>query len=249
LRMEDLPIELLFCIVERIEDPLSFLYFSLACKKVNQVCKDEVTLERMKLKFSKKHVSLQHLFLNPGNERVCIRHFSTLPCGWKYGEDIIWNYKVKLQLTIKGDGLCLQGIVDYQDKLPACRREWKDDKLFGKETAWHANGNILFLREWNDDGRLEGEEQQWYDDGTLKEHSFRYNGDLEGVQRGWHEDGTPSFVRLWRKGIQEGTEKQWNPEGELIVHTEWPHSSKGKKIDLLKKKTKRRSFFGRRKDK
>ena len=248
--MQWLPVELLAYIIQEMPNSSSFYNIALVCKRITKICQDPIIQHSLKLKFSTRHITLQNLLLTPGNERVCIRQFSTLPCGWKYGEDSVWNFRATLELTIKEDGsLRLQGLVDYSDKLPAGLRRWEDGKLVGEETTFHTNGKISIIHTYCD-GFLEGEEQQRYDNGTPKETSFWHLGKLEGVQQGWYEDGTPSFVRLWRCGRQEGKEQEWNELGELTKNLIWPHNASGKVRDQLRTKKKKKYFpslFKRRK--
>ena len=233
-----MPNELLNIILGFLDSPQAFQNCSLTCKKLAILCQDKEVQYTSKNRFAKRQTSLLNLILHPGGERIFIRHHYILPNGTKYGEETIWNHSVKLQLMLRDSGLCLQGVVDTQDKILANRKYWEDGRVVGEELAFFSNGKEQFVRFWNDQGNLHGEEIVWYENGNMKAKNYRENGVLEGVQQGWYEEGNSSFVRLWHNGVLEGPEKQWDKQGQLTTHVIWPVNNKGKKIDCLKKQRK-----------
>lgn len=235
----NIPKELLILIIELLDDPISFRNVSLSCKYLSNICQDPIVQYGAKLRFTTKHTSLLNLVLQPGGERVYIRHHCTLPCGTKFGEETTWNHSVKLQLLLREGGLCLQGVVDVKDKILANKKWWEDDRVVGEELGFFPDGKVQFVRFWDPEGNLDGEEQIFYDNGNLKVKNYRQNGVLEGVQQGWFREGNRSFVRLWRKGVLEGPEKEWNEIGELTTHVVWPVNNKGKRLDILKSNRKK----------
>jgi len=228
-----LPEELLVIIIDFIDDLDTFQNIALTSRRLSWLCADMYVLARKKSRFTQNAASLLDLILIPGEERVLIQHSPVLPCGWKHGEELVWNHAVRLQLMIRDGGVCLQGLIDVKDKKIAHRRHWQDDRMVGEEEKFFSNGQREYSRHYDVQGLLDGEEQFWYEDGTLKERNFRRNGILEGVQQAWFADGSPSLLRMWRDGNLEGVEKQWNESGELITHIEWPVHQRGKRKDLL----------------
>ena len=231
-----LPDEIIILIISQISDAKTFANLSKTCKRINRITQDKKLQHETKLKFSQKFTSLFNLILEPGNERVFIKYFQTLPCGWKYGEEVVWNHGVQLQLVIRDGGLCLQGLIDLEDKMQFSSAYWNNNQMYGEEKNYFPNGNIHFIRFWNEKSLLDGEEKIWYGNGNVKALNYRISGCLEGVQQAWYENGNHCFVRLWRNGQLEGPEKHWTADGKLVSHFHWKN---GKRVNLLQKQSKK----------
>jgi len=226
--MPHVPDEIILNIINQISDAPTFQSFSLVCCRISRITQDPSIQHLIKTKFCVSVTSI--LAVTPQEETgiVSIRYHQQLPCGQFYGQDSVWTYSVQLPANYQDENDLPKNLVDSaSSKLQVSTRTWKDNVIVGEERGYFPDGNLQFIRYWNENGMLDGEEKIFYPNGQVRAHNFRCNGVLEGVQQAWYEHGGRCFVRLWRNGVREGPEKYWSKDGRLTQRV-W---RKGKKSD------------------
>ena len=110
---------------------------------------------------------------------------------------------------------------------------YKDGKIHGLITNWHANGQKCaiasmrdgevpgqFLGNWDRNGEpvvpfTDGLFTKWHDNGKMKAEWTFKDGKMNGPSNFWHENGQKQAERVW-KDDELISEKYWNSKGEEV---------------------------------
>lgn len=97
-------------------------------------------------------------------------------------------------------------------------RYWKLNlRLEHEYTAWYSNGT-LYKRAFYRNDKLHGESMIWFPNGCMSEQSFFKNGEREGHCITWFDDGQLRSRWFYQNGKIEGTSTLWDPDGATHVH-------------------------------
>lgn len=75
------------------------------------------------------------------------------------------------------------------------------------------NGTVEQINQYNEDGKLDGEQLEWHDNGHQWYIMQRKNGNLHGEQKLWYENGQQEFIHHLKNGSLHGDQCEWYPNG------------------------------------
>jgi hypothetical protein len=210
-----LPSELLMNIVSHIEDARTFYNFSLVCNQTGMLSQSKDVQQQMKNRFARNIFEVLSHDDSISSTVVITRQYSVLPDGSQFGDDTVSHVDalVGMEMTASLLRTLPQHILS--------KRTWNHGIVVGTEVGYHLNGQLHFIRQWDQNGVLDGEEKVYYENGIMQAQQFYRTGLLEGVQQAWYASGQNCFIRFWRNGVQENYERHWNKQGQLICHQIW----------------------------
>lgn len=85
------------------------------------------------------------------------------------------------------------------------------------EESFYQSGQ-LWIREFFQNGKRDGERKVWYRNGQIFVSSFYRSGNPEGIHIGWHENGSPGMRDFYRNGRVDGECKFWGRDGRAYSH-------------------------------
>ncbi|MBW1298985.1 toxin-antitoxin system YwqK family antitoxin [Aquimarina litoralis] len=88
----------------------------------------------------------------------------------------------------------------------------------GKEEKLHANGKIALIR-FHQNGKETGTHKAWWSNGQLKFiKNFNNEGLPIGMQQEWHSNGKQAKELNYKEGKEFGSQKMWDYNGKIIAN-------------------------------
>ena len=132
--------------------------------------------------------------------------------------------------------------------------QFKDGKLHGFDTGWHANGKMSYKTNyvngkqhglytgWHEngkkasqhnqkDGKLHGLGTGWAENGRKRRETNHRDGKLDGLRTLWHENGKKSHETNYKDGKQHGLLTTWDKEGNITSQSRYEN---GKQVEKVK---------------
>ena len=91
----------------------------------------------------------------------------------------------------------------------------EDGKLDGEQLEWHDNGHQWYIMQ-RKNGNLHGEQKLWYENGQQEYDYFAKNDAMEGVQVAWCSNGEKKHLYNYKHGKLHGIQEEWNDKGESV---------------------------------
>lgn len=99
-------------------------------------------------------------------------------------------------------------------------------KTKNKIEQWFPNGDKRHVVNYNNDGKLHGNEKVWGENGNLiREFNYK-DGIFDGVQKRYFENGQISKLETYKNGLENGVSKQWIPDGTLILESNYKNGER-----------------------
>lgn len=89
------------------------------------------------------------------------------------------------------------------------------DTKVGKWEYFYYSGELKKIREYNDNGILDGQQKTFYENGNTKEVFYYKNGLLQGDNSFWYDNGNKKAEYVYDNGKKHGTNRLWYKNGNL----------------------------------
>lgn len=141
----------------------------------------------------------------------------------KYWQDQLNSHKFKVNDKIYERDYRL----DNRGILSAVGQRNDEDKRIGKWTFFYPSGQVRAETEYNDEGKLTGQNTWYAEDGYVKESGVYEDGKLNGFAYFTREDGTATYDGVFKDNKLEGEVKIYTDEGIL----QWIKMFKDNKVN------------------
>ncbi len=127
------------------------------------------------------------------------------------------NGQINVDATFKQDSTDGHYIKYYKTGIKMWEGNYALGKTIGKWGAWHENQQQMSLQEFNEKGRLDGQQKYWFSNGQVSLVGEAKNGEKIGTWSDYVENGEPRRIYKYNGGVDIALVGKWQIDNGNVI--------------------------------